>query len=177
MSFLEEVERSAPVSTRSPLTQACGTRLGPFGTGLEKLLDEFPVCRILGLAIHSFSAIGCFSTVSCFSAARRTSSSLFLTRNADTCPFQDDQFNVCYSESSIWMCVRIWCSNTQWFYNFLQVLDRISAMANLYRFVSRGIVQLISFYTFPWYKSLLPIIEQIWNNKYVFLRPYVIICA
>ena len=183
MSFLEELERSDLVSTGSPLNQACETRL-------ERQLDEFPVCRTLGLAIHSFSAIGCFSAVSFFSAARRqaclcivfctllgTSTSFFLTRNADACPFKDGQFNVCYSESSIWMLVRIWCSNTRWFYHFLLVLSRISVMANLYRFVPRGIVQLISFYIFPWYKSLLSITEQTWNNKYVFLRSCFIICA
>ena len=70
VSFLEELVRSNRVSKGSPLNQSCETRLGPFGTGLERQLDEFPVCRTLGLAIHSFSAIGCFSAVSCFSAAR-----------------------------------------------------------------------------------------------------------
>ena len=69
--LLEELERSAPVSTGSPLNQACEARLGLFGTALKRQLDEFPVCRTLGLAIHSFSAISCFSAVSCFSAARR----------------------------------------------------------------------------------------------------------
>ena len=71
MSSLEELERSDRVSTGSPLNQACETRLGPFGTGLERQLDEFPVCRTLGLAINNFSAIGCFSAVSCFSAAQQ----------------------------------------------------------------------------------------------------------
>ena len=60
MSFLDELERSAPVSMGSPLNHACETRLGPFSTGLERQLDEFPVSRTLGLALHSFSAIGCF---------------------------------------------------------------------------------------------------------------------
>ena len=69
MSFLEELEWSATVSTGSSLNQACEIRLGAFGTGLERQLDEFPVCRTLGLAIHSFSAIGCVSAVSCSSAA------------------------------------------------------------------------------------------------------------
>ena len=77
------------------------------------------------------------------------------------------------SECWLGIDVQILCGfiNFYWFWIAYQ-LWRIYIV-----FVPRGIVQLISFYIFPWYKSLLSITEQTWDNKYVFLRSYFIIYA
>ena len=191
MSFSEELERSAPLSRGSPLNQACETRPGPFGTGLESQLDDLLACRHLASAIRNFSAIGCFAAIGCFSAAWRKAHFWivcfallgifyvhFVGRKCWRMSISGDTSVTranprALSESWEW-----WCPHIRCFYHFRLFVDGIWIMANLVVLVPRSI-QPISFYIFPWYIYiyLFPITSQICDNKYVFLRSHFIICS